>query len=152
MTKERFKVIPAVFIIMEREYKIFLMLRKNTGYMDGMYGLPSGHVEAGESLTHAIIREAREEAGVTLDQKRLKLCHVMYQAKHDETGERANFFFTAEVWGGEPENCEPQKCGGVGWFPIDSLPPNIIPYIKTALAHIRNNVFLSELGWDESAS
>lgn len=37
--------------------------RQNTGYRDGAWHLPSGHLEAGESLVTALIREAREELG-----------------------------------------------------------------------------------------
>ena len=38
------------------------MLRQNTGFMDGFYGLPSGHVELYETPVGAIIREAQEES------------------------------------------------------------------------------------------
>ena len=34
--------------------EILLMLRKNTGYNDGIYELPGGHVDEGEDLINAI--------------------------------------------------------------------------------------------------
>lgn len=41
--------------------EILLALRKNTGYRDGKYELPGGHVEEGEDLMQAMVREAKEE-------------------------------------------------------------------------------------------
>ena len=38
MPKERFKVVPAVYLIIKNDNKILLSLRENTGYMDGYYG------------------------------------------------------------------------------------------------------------------
>ena len=51
------------------EIEILLTLRKNTGYRDGEYELPGGHVEAGEDLMQAMVREAREELLIDIDIK-----------------------------------------------------------------------------------
>ena len=40
---------------------VLLALRKNTGYNDGEYELPGGHVDAGEDIINAMIREAKED-------------------------------------------------------------------------------------------
>jgi 8-oxo-dGTP diphosphatase len=54
--------------------------RQNTGYADGTWQLPSGHLEAGESVAAALIREAREEIGVTIDEQEVKFAHVMHNS------------------------------------------------------------------------
>lgn len=55
----------AVFAVLEdAEGRILLLERANTGWMDGSYGLPSGHVESGEMPSEAMLREALEEVGV----------------------------------------------------------------------------------------
>ena len=64
---DRFKLIAAVYLLFRRGDEILLLLRANTGYEDGKYGLVSGHVDGDEPLAAAAAREAREEAGVEID-------------------------------------------------------------------------------------
>ncbi|OHA04060.1 MAG: NUDIX hydrolase [Candidatus Sungbacteria bacterium RIFCSPLOWO2_02_FULL_54_10] len=145
--RERFKVVPAVYLFLSKDGNILLTRRLNTGYEDGKYMVPSGHVEVGESLTSAIMREVMEEVGVAVRPEDLRLVHVMYRAKHDETGERADFFFTADQWEGEPHNRESEKCDEVAWFPADHLPDNTVEYLRHAIACAAKGEMLSEWGW-----
>lgn len=145
--KERHKAVPVVYLLMRKEGRVLLMLRHNTGYMDGKYMVPSGHVEKQESLTRAIAREAMEEVGITFDKNDLRLCHVMYRAAQDATGERADFFFTIDRWEGDPKNCEPDKCKTLEWFSLEQLPEEIAPYLGEAISSIREGEILSELYW-----
>ena len=46
--------------------EILLLLRENTGYLDGYYDLPGGHVDENEDLFAAMIREAKEELGIEI--------------------------------------------------------------------------------------
>lgn len=149
--KERFKAVPAVYLFLKKDGKIFLTRRCNTGYKDGEYMVPSGHVEAGESLRAAMMREAMEEVGVAVRPEDLRLVHVMYRAAHDATGERADFFFDTPAWEGEPRNCEPDKCDEVGWFSLDRLPENTVGYLVDAITAASRGVSLLELGWDRSS-
>ena len=81
--KERFTSRLAVYLVLIRDGKILLSLRQNTGFSDGLYSLVSGHVDAGESVRHAIIREAQEEAAITINPQDLKLVHTMqHQSKN----------------------------------------------------------------------
>lgn len=146
--KERFKVVPAVYIFLEKDGGILLTRRYNTGYKDGEYMVPSGHVEKGESLRDAMIREAMEEVGVTVRREDMELVHVMYRAAEDATGERADFFFKPASWKGEPRNCEPHKCDEVAWFPLDRLPENTVGYLTDAISAARRGVSLLEMGWE----
>ncbi|NQY54774.1 MAG: NUDIX domain-containing protein, partial [Campylobacteraceae bacterium] len=70
--------IPASYLILIRQNKILLLRRHNTGYQDGQYSTIAGHVEEGESFSQCIIREAKEEAGITLKsvEERLKVCSI----------------------------------------------------------------------------
>ena len=56
----------AVYLLLLREEQVLLRQRHNTGYEDGSYSAIAGHVEPDERITHALVREAAEEAGIRL--------------------------------------------------------------------------------------
>lgn len=143
---ERFKITPAVYLILRQGGEVLLSLRKNTGWHDGEYSLPSGHLEGNETLVEAMSREAEEEIGIIVAPEDLQLVHVMHRKQPDQ--ERIDFFFSATKWTGEPENKEPEKCGGLGWYKMSSLPTDIIPYIKRAIRKSLSGKMYSEHGWD----
>lgn len=131
MGKERFKITPAVYLILiNEEDDVLLMQRQNTGYEDGNYGLPSGHKESGEYPSEAIVREVNEELGITV--RNPIHVHTMFRVR-DVDSERVDLFFVARRWSGEPRNAEPDKCKEIGWYPPRDLPENTIPYIREAI-------------------
>lgn len=52
----RNKAIPAVYIFLEKDGKFLIARRCNTGYQDGNYQVPAGHVDEGELPTEAMVR------------------------------------------------------------------------------------------------
>jgi len=145
MKNERFKIIPSVYLMLIKDDKILLSRRFNTGFHDGEYSFPSGHLEGNENFKQALVREIKEEIGIELDPARAKLIHIMN--RREPNGERVDFFFTIEKWKGEPKIMEPEKCDDLNWFPLDNLPDNVIPYIKQAIDSSLKNKFYSEFGW-----
>lgn len=145
MTQEIFKIVPAAHLFLVKEGRILLSLRKNTGYEDGSYSVPAGHVDADEGATNAIIREANEEIGILLEPQNLKSVHIMNLKNNREN---VAFFFAASTWTGQVSNCEPDKCGDLSWFAFEELPTNIIPYVKQAIIQWRSGNFYSELGYE----
>jgi mutator protein MutT len=123
MPKGRFKIIPTVYLILKIGNKILLSRRYNTGFHDGGYSFPAGHLNGNETLIQTIIREAKEEIGIELIPEDLSLVHVMHRRELNE--ERINFFFIAENWKGEPKIMEPHKCDDLRWFNINNLPQNV---------------------------
>lgn len=140
----RFKMIASSYAFFVRDGKILLSRRKNTGYKDGMYSLPAGHVEDGETLTDCLIREAREEVGVMILPRNITLVHTMHRK---ETDIRLDFFFYVHQWSGKLVNCEPNKCDDLCWSPMDLLPNNTIQYIQTAIACWQKGIIYQEFGW-----
>jgi 8-oxo-dGTP diphosphatase len=139
-------MIASGYLMLIRNGKILLSRRFQTGYEDGKYSLPAGHIEEGETITRGTCREIREEIGITLKPSDLKLVHVMHR-KHFDI--RMDFFFTTDKKGVKPKNIEPHKSDHVGWFPMNKLPTNTIPYIREAIENYRKNIFYSEFGWGE---
>ncbi|MDX6312799.1 MAG: hypothetical protein QOF44_2263 [Streptomyces sp.] len=124
-----------VHLILRRGDEILLARRANTGYADGLLNAPSGHVEGGEDVRAAVIREAYEEVGVVLDAERLAVALVMqHKAPGGET--RIGWFFEARLEEGdgrEPVNREPDKCSEVGWFPLEALPDDMVAYCRAGI-------------------
>jgi len=133
-----------VHMLFLQEGKILLLRRCNTGYEDGSYSLVAGHVDAGETITQAAIREAMEEAGVFLQLEDLQVVHVMNRKSNDE---RVDFFVNVKAWSGEITNTEPDKCDDLAWFPLDTLPGNMIPYVRYAIENYQKGILYSEFGW-----
>jgi len=140
----RSTLIPEAHLLLFRGDHILLLRRQNTGYEDGNYSVIAGHIESDETARQGMAREAFEEAGLIIQPQDLLLCHVMH--RRDGT-DRVGFFFRPQEWVGEPRNLEPQKCSDLSWFDMDSLPPNIIPYIRQAIRETLQGSSYSEHGW-----
>ena len=133
----RFKLIPAVYMLFRRDNKALLLKRANTGYRDGEYSLPAGHVDGGEPAVRAAMREAREEVGVNVEPGDLRLVHTMHRFSDEpEPHERIDLFFEITKWQGELSNAEPEKCSEISWYHIDNLPENMVPEVRSALEKI----------------
>ena len=147
-TRKYYTVVIASYVILRQGDNVLLSRRYNTGYRDGEYSLPAGHIEENEFATAAAVREAREEVGVEVKPEDLAIAHVMH--RHCGDHERIDFFFTAQQWTGELTNREPDKCDDIKWFALDELPTNTIPYIRAALEHYRAGQIFSEFVEEES--
>lgn len=130
---EKRNAIPVtVQLILEKDNKILLMKRKNTGYEDGKYCLPGGHVEANEEIRKAMIREAKEEIGIQLDLQDIQLYKVMNRKVNQEQ-EYIDFIFKANQWKGDITNNEKDKCEEIKWVDMNQIPPNTLGYIPEIL-------------------
>lgn len=147
--KIRNKAVPAVYLILKKGNEVLLGRRINTGYFDGWYTVPSGHVEEGELPLAALSREVEEEIGLKINKDDVSLVHTMYRAAHDETGQRVDLFFVTERWKGEPKNTEANKCDELDWFPLDNLPEKVMPYVQLALENYQKGTLYSETPFDK---
>jgi len=138
------KLVVAVHLFLVRDGKILLMRRFNTGWNDGLYSVPAGHLDGGEKATDAMVREAKEETGLTIDRSRLEVVHTMHRRSEHE---RIDLFFTAADWQGQPNISERTKCDDMRWFPVDEVPRNMVPYVEAALRNFQRGVTYSEFGW-----
>jgi len=132
-----------VHVVVERDGRILLMRRAGTGFFDGLYSLPGGHVEDGESLRAAAVREMVEETGLHFAVDSLVQVGVMH--RRSDTN-RIDFFFRATGCPGEPVIREPDKCDRLDWYSRAKLPAELVPYIRTAL-DAGAGPWILELGW-----
>ncbi|WP_433006245.1 NUDIX hydrolase [Kribbella sp. CA-294648] len=137
---DRFQVIPAAYVALRRGDQVLLLLRAGTGYMDGFWAVPAGHVEKDESVLAAAIREVREEVGVEIDPADLTPVTAMHRTGGNglPIDERVDFFFTATRFAGEPRLMEPGKASGLGWFSLDALPDPVVPHELRVLNGLRD--------------
>ena len=140
----RAKFSATIHLFFFRKNQILLLRRFNTGYRDGEYSVPAGHLDGGETVIAAAMREASEEVGLQLDKGDLIFSSVMHR-KEDE--ERVDFFVQVQAWQNEPFNNESDKCDDLLWVDFNSLPENTIPYIRRAIENHLNGVVFDEFGW-----
>jgi mutator protein MutT len=146
MSSERFLIRAAVYLILLKGNKILLSRRSNTGWMDGYYSLIAGHLDGGESIGQAMIREAKEEAGIVVEKRDLMPATVIHRVYPGQ--EYVDFFFVATKWKGNPVIKEHNKCDDMSWFLLDKLPKNTLPYIKEAIDSYKNKISFFESGWN----
>lgn len=130
--KERYKFPISAQLLLEKENKILLMKRQNTGYEDGKYGFPGGHVRDNEEIRKAAIREAKEEIGIDIKLEDLKL-YKLLNRKIEGGGEYIDFVFKVKNWTGNIANEEENKCEEIVWKDKNDIPENIIDFIPEVL-------------------
>lgn len=143
--KQRYETKVAVFLVLTRmvdeKKEVLLQKRCNTGYMDGKYDMAcSGHLEGGETLPMAVVREAKEEIDIEINPQDLELISIIHP--HQEN--YINIFFTTHKYQGTPKIMEKDKCDDLNWFEIDKLPDNTIERIKNVLKNIQNGIIYDD--------
>jgi 8-oxo-dGTP diphosphatase len=114
---------PAVAAVIFNEAgEVLLHKRKDVG----RWSLLSGHVEFGESVSAAVLREIREE--IYTDARIIRLIGVYStpatQTYHykDKTVHFVTTYFEVQLLGALPSNVSNGETLEVGYFPVDKLP------------------------------
>ncbi len=139
MLENRTRLVAAAYLVLRRDDEVLLQLRAGTGYRDGHWALLAGHVDPGESVVEAVVREAREEGGVEVDPADLEPLVTLhrYESGGPEIEQRVDVFFAARRWAGEPVVREPHRTAAMGWFPLDDLPDPVVPHERRVLEGLR---------------
>ncbi|MGW2249720.1 NUDIX hydrolase [Kitasatospora sp. NPDC001660] len=82
--------------VINHDGRVLLVRRNPDDYMGGMWEIPSGTVEVGESILDALCRETAEETGLIIDQVSGYIGHFDYQNSRGGTTRQFNFAVTVE--------------------------------------------------------
>ena len=80
------------------------------------WNFPGGHVEQGEFVTPSVIREVREETGLTIENP--KLCGIKEFQKEQDGKRFIVFLYAASRFSGELRASDE---GDVFWYPLSEL-------------------------------
>lgn len=86
-------VVGAVIV---RDGNVLLLRRSARDFMGGVYELPSGRVELGEDLADALIREVKEETGLTVTEITRYLGSFDYASASGRPTRQHNFAVIAQ--------------------------------------------------------
>jgi mutator protein MutT len=130
----------AVFWIIKNEnWEILFQKRQNSGFMDGKFQLPSGHIENTETMKGAFIREMEEELGIILQEEDLELLHISHRVR----SERMYFdiYFEVKNYKWEIQNREPHKCSELQYRDIENGDTKeIVDFNLEVLKKIKNKI------------
>lgn len=146
MSKKRFKLHASVHILFIKKDQILLSLRRHIT-SDGLYSVVAGHINGGETVTEAMIQEAKEEIGVDIKTSDLEVKNVCHSYSNHNDKEFIQFFAICRNWTGEIKNNEPDKCGEVKFAPLNNLPKNMVPYVKDGIEKTLKGIRFYEYGW-----
>ncbi|MCX2949209.1 NUDIX hydrolase [Lentzea sp. NEAU-D7] len=136
-----------VHVLLVRDGEVLLSRRRDTDpRFDGLWHLPSGKLDAGESVLGGAVREAAEEIGVVIEPGDLRHVHTLH-ANGSGVEPRLGLYFEARRWRGEPVNREPEKCSELRWFGLDALPADIISYPAAGITGYLAGESFGMLGW-----
>jgi len=113
-----------VIALIFKDEKVLLGKRKGDIAASEMFQTPGGHVEIGESIIEAGIREIREEAEVEVENIRFAaISNLINFPPHHYVV----ISLIADWKSGEARVCEEDKCYDWGWYSLDALPSPLTP-------------------------
>ena len=120
-------------VVRDGEGKLLLQRRS----ANGLWGLPGGSVEIGESVTQAIIREVREETGLTIRVDRLigVYSDPGFQVVRYPDGNVVHYvssLFSCTILGGCLETCD--ETLALQFFDPAGLPQDLVPMHRIRIA------------------
>lgn len=132
---ERTLLVAAAYVVLRRGDQVLMQLRQGTGYRDGHWAVLAGHVDAGESVHEAAVREALEEGGVTIDEADLVPLTALHRFERGGPAveQRLDVFFEVTRWTGEPDLREPERAARMAWFALSDLPEPVVPHERVVL-------------------
>ena len=146
MGKENF-LASIYLIIKNKEGKILLQRRQGTRLWPGFLALPAGHVDEGENVYDAAIREAREELSITITKQDI-IDSFVVNRRNKSLAPYFDVYFEISSYEGKIKINEPEKCSELKWVDINSLPNDMIDFEVEAIRNRQRNIMFSTIDAD----
>lgn len=117
MTEYNFPVTTTLCYILNDKNEVLLIMKKR-GVGAGKWNGPGGKVDQGESVEQSIIREVKEETGLTVSDLKNKGVLEFVCPTHPEIESRCHIFITRDFAG---ETIESEECYSQ-WHNLDNIP------------------------------
>lgn len=141
MAKEIF--LSSIYLIIKNEKgEILLQRRKGTKLWCGFLALPAGHVDLGENVYEAMMREAKEELDIEVRVSDIIDTFVVNR-KNVSLPSYFDVYFEIKSYVGEIKINEKDKCEELVWARIDDLPSDMITFEKEAIANNNKGIKFS---------
>lgn len=146
MGKENF--LSAIYLIIKNsEGKILLQRRQGTKLWPGFLALPAGHVDEGENVYEAAIREAREELAITITKQDI-IDSFVVNRRNKSLAPYFDVYFEISSYQGKIKINEPEKCSELKWVDINNLPNDMVDFEIDAIRNRQRNIMFSTIDTD----
>lgn len=120
-------------VILNDKNKILLLKRLRNPEI-GKWSIPGGKIDFMEEAESAVIREIKEELGITVEVEKLLgiTSHILRE-------EKEHWFapaYLVKITDGVPKNMEPEKHEEINWFSLESLPADLTITTKKAIEYL----------------
>lgn len=139
---EREKFLASIYLIIKDDGKILLQRRQGTRLWQGFLALPAGHVEEGENVYDAAIREAREELSIDITKQDITDIFVVNR-RNKSLMPYFDVYFEILSYKGQIRVGEPEKCSELKWVDINNLPNDMIDFEIEAIKNRQKNIMFS---------
>lgn len=102
-------------MVCDGQGNVLVQDKKNHPFWHG-WNFPGGHVEQGEYVTPSVVREIREETGLTIENP--KLCGIKEFHKSKDGKRYIVFLYVTDKFSGQLKDSGE---GQVFWYPLDKL-------------------------------
>lgn len=124
---------------------LILLIKKARGPYEGMYDLPGGSPEEGETNEETLIREVKEETGLTISSyKKLtdQVITTFYKYSLNEENyllKHSALLYDAQCYTGYLKtNSDGEDSNGAEWIKISELDQSqCTPFVKIILSHLQ---------------
>lgn len=152
MKKDRERFLSSIYLIIkDGNGNILLQRRQGTKLWPGFLALPAGHLDIGENVYEAAVREAKEELDIDISVNNISDTFVVNR-RNKTLEPYFDVYFVLNGYNGNIKINEPDKCSMLKWVNINDLPNDMIGFEKEAIYNYLNGIKFSVIDVDNEES